>query len=37
LETAIACKAVPGGTAEESVRAAIAQLEQTLAQLEKQT
>ena len=37
VESAIACKAVPGGTAEESVRAAIAQLEQTLAQWEKQT
>jgi argininosuccinate lyase len=34
VETAIAAKAVPGGTAEESVRAAIAQLEQKLA-LEK--
>jgi argininosuccinate lyase len=31
VETAIAAKAVPGGTAEESVRAAIAQLEQKLA------
>ena len=30
VETAIAAKAVPGGTAEESVRAAIAQLEQKL-------
>ena len=32
---AIASKAVPGGTSEESVRAAIAQLEQKLTQLEK--
>jgi argininosuccinate lyase len=31
VETAIAAKAVPGGTAEESVRSAIAQLEQKLA------
>jgi argininosuccinate lyase len=31
VETAIAAKALPGGTAEESVRAAIAQLEQKLA------
>jgi len=30
VESAIAAKAVPGGTAEESVRAAIAQLEQRL-------
>src|SRR5271166_5216619 len=36
LDAAIAAKSVPGGTAEESVRAAIAQLEQNLAQLEKQ-
>jgi argininosuccinate lyase len=36
VETAIASKSVPGGTAEESVRAAIAQLEQNLTQLEKQ-
>jgi argininosuccinate lyase len=36
VETAIASKKVPGGTAEESVRAAIAQLEQNLTQLEKQ-
>jgi argininosuccinate lyase len=36
VENAIASKSVPGGTAEESVRAAIAQLEQHLAQLEKQ-
>ncbi len=36
VESAISSKAVPGGTAEESVRAAIAQLEQNLAQLEKQ-
>ena len=35
LESAIASKAVPGGTAKESVRAAIAQLEQKLTQLEK--
>ena len=34
-EAAIAAKIVPGGTAQESVRAAIAQLEQKLAQLEK--
>ena len=31
VQTAIAAKAVPGGTAEESVRSAIAQLEQKLA------
>ncbi len=36
LDAAIAAKFVPGGTAEESVRAAIAQLEQNLAHLEKQ-
>jgi argininosuccinate lyase len=36
VENAIASKSVPGGTAEESVRAAITQLEQNLAQLEKQ-
>jgi len=36
VESAIASKSVPGGTAEESVRAAIAQLEQNLAQREKQ-
>jgi len=35
-ETAIAAKSVPGGTAEESVREAIAQLEQDLAQGQKQ-
>ena len=35
VESAIASKAVPGGTAEESVRRAIAQLEQRLAQVEK--
>ena len=35
VESAIASKAVPGGTAEESVRAAIVQLEQELKQLEK--
>jgi argininosuccinate lyase len=37
VENAIAFKSVPGGTAEQSVRAAIAQLEETLRQLEKQT
>jgi len=37
VENAIASKAVPGGTAEDSVRAAIAQLEQKLTQLEKTT
>ena len=37
VESAIAFKAVPGGTAEESVRAAIAQLEQDLVQMEKQS
>jgi argininosuccinate lyase len=36
FETAISSKSVPGGTAETSVRAAVDQLEQTLAQLEKQ-
>ncbi|MGB9434003.1 MAG: argininosuccinate lyase [Candidatus Acidiferrum sp.] len=36
VESAIASKSVPGGTAEESVRAAIVQLEQNLAQREKQ-
>jgi argininosuccinate lyase len=36
VETAIASKSVPGGTSEESVRAAITQLEQNLIQLEKQ-
>ena len=35
VENAIASKVVPGGTAEPSVRAAIAQLEQKLASLEK--
>ena len=35
VESAIAAKSVPGGTAEESVRAAIAQCEQKLATLEK--
>lgn len=35
LETAISSKAVPGGTAEESVRAAIEQLEQKIAAWEK--
>lgn len=35
VEHTIASKAVPGGTSEESVRAAIAQLEQKLTQLEK--
>ena len=34
VERSIASKSVPGGTAEESVRAAIAQLEQKLKQLE---
>jgi argininosuccinate lyase len=34
VDHAIASKSVPGGTAEESVRAAIAQLEQNLVQLE---
>jgi argininosuccinate lyase len=37
VESAIACKGVPGGTAENSVRAAIAQLEQNLVQREKQS
>ena len=36
VESAIASKSVPGGTAETSVRAAIAQLEQKLKQLEHQ-
>jgi len=36
IENAIASKSVPGGTAEESVRAAITQLEQNLVQGEKQ-
>jgi len=36
LGAAIASKSVPGGTAEPSVRRAIAQLEQNLAQMEKQ-
>jgi argininosuccinate lyase len=36
VDHAIASKSVPGGTAEESVRAAIAQLELNLTQLEKQ-
>ena len=35
VESAIAAKSVPGGTAEDSVRAAIAQLEQKLATTEK--
>jgi hypothetical protein len=34
VESAIASKVVPGGTAEESVRAAIAQLELKLKKLE---
>jgi argininosuccinate lyase len=37
VENAIASKKVAGGTSEESVRAAIAQLEQNLIQLEKQS
>jgi len=37
VESAVASKAVPGGTAEESVRAAIAQLEETLKQLENRS
>lgn len=37
VDNAIASKSIPGGTGEESVRAAIAQLEQNLAQLEKQS
>jgi len=36
VDNAIASKSVPGGTSEESVRSAIAQLEQNLAQLERQ-
>src|SRR6516164_9082837 len=36
LEAAIASKSVPGGTAEPSVRRAITELEQNLAQMEKQ-
>jgi argininosuccinate lyase len=36
VQTAISSKSGPGGTSEESVRAAIAQLERTLEQLEKQ-
>jgi argininosuccinate lyase len=36
VQSAIAAKSVPGGTAEDSVRAAIAQLEQNLTQWEKQ-
>jgi argininosuccinate lyase len=36
LESAIAAKAVPGGTAEQSVRAAIAELELKLKQMENQ-
>jgi argininosuccinate lyase len=36
VESAIASKRVPGGTAEESVRAAIGRLEQILEQKEKQ-
>ncbi len=36
VDGAIASKSVPGGTSEESVRTAITQLEQNLAQLEKQ-
>ena len=35
VESAIASKAVPGGTAEDSVRAAIAELEQKLDRMEK--
>ena len=35
VESAIAAKAVPGGTAEESVRAAIVQLERKLEQMEQ--
>jgi len=34
VESAIAAKAVPGGTSEESVRAAIRKLEQKLNQME---
>ncbi len=37
VEKAIASKSVPGGTSEESVRAAIAQLEENLGKLEKQS
>jgi argininosuccinate lyase len=37
VQSAIASKSVPGGTAEESVRAAITQLEQNLTQREKQS
>jgi argininosuccinate lyase len=37
VETAIASKSVPGGTAEDSVRAAIFALEQDLTHLEKQS
>jgi argininosuccinate lyase len=37
VEGAISSKSVPGGTAETSVLAAIAQLEQNLAQQEKQS
>ena len=36
VDNAIASKSAPGGTSEESVRSAIAQLEQNLAQLERQ-
>jgi argininosuccinate lyase len=36
VDSAIVSKSVPGGTSEQSVRTAIAQLEQNLAQLEKQ-
>jgi argininosuccinate lyase len=36
VESAIASKSVPGGTSEESVRTALTELEQNLAQLEKQ-
>ena len=37
VDNAIASKSVPGGTAEESVRVAISQLEQNLTELEKQS
>jgi len=37
VENAIASKSVPGGTAESSVRAAIAQLEQKLTQMENKS
>ncbi len=37
VDTAISSKSVPGGTSDEFVRAAITQLEQNLAQLEKHT